>query len=84
MKVCSLSNLVPQYNMKNICVLFLFFFSVGIIGQIKTSYAAVDAEMAAISNKSTASLLKQFRHISMLTSKPIMIKSGRLLLDPPI
>jgi hypothetical protein len=36
---------------------FIFFsFSVGSIGQIKTSYAAVDAEMAAISNKSTASV----------------------------
>jgi hypothetical protein len=43
-----------QYNMENICVLFLSFFLV-ILDKLKL-HAAVDAEMAAISNKSTASV----------------------------
>ncbi len=53
-----------QYNMKNICVLFLFFFSLVSIGQIKTSYAVVDAKMNAISGNSTSSINTIARYIN--------------------
>jgi hypothetical protein len=43
------------YNMKNVCLLFSFFFSVLSFGQVPAGYASVDAKMAAISANSTTS-----------------------------
>jgi hypothetical protein len=50
-----------------------FFFFFGSFDKLILQYAVKSRKMAAISNNLLL-LLKQFRHISMLTSKPIMIK----------
>jgi hypothetical protein len=66
MKIYSLFNLcsLHSYNMKNICILYFFFFSLLSFGQAKTNYALVDAKMSAIPDKSTASIASIAKYIN--------------------